>query len=117
MNNNLLQHKLRMLLGSEVGKERNGGGGTLRRHELSDGSAELLPTDYGEDDAGQAGALRIPPPLYMPAHGFGRDGEEPLVLTENYRPISPPAEYAAKSGQAHNDRYRFVKRSLYIEFR
>jgi len=29
-----------------------------------------------------------------------------LVLTENYRPISPPAEYAAKSGQAHNDRYR-----------
>ncbi|XP_017098540.2 uncharacterized protein [Drosophila bipectinata] len=106
VNNNLLQHKLRMLLGSEASKERNGGG-TLRRHELSDGSAELLPTDYGEDDAGQAGALRIPPPLYMPAHGFGRDGEEPLVLTENYRPISPPAEYAAKSGQAHNDRYRY----------
>lgn len=106
MNNNLLQHKLRMLLGSESGKERNGG--TLRRHEMSDGSAELLPTDYGEEEmGGQAGALRIPPPLYMPtSHGFGRDGEEPLVLTENYRPISPPAEYAAKSGQAHNDRYR-----------
>jgi len=97
-----------MLLGSESGKERNGGGGaTLRRHEMNDGSAELLPTDYGEEElGGQAGALRIPPPLYMPAHGFGRDGEEPLVLTENYRPISPPAEYAAKSGQAHNDRYR-----------
>ncbi|KAH8296072.1 hypothetical protein KR054_001284 [Drosophila jambulina] len=106
VNNNLLQHKLRMLLGSEAGKERTSGG-TLRRHELSDGSAELLPTDYGEEESGQAGALRIPPPLYLPAHGFGRDGEEPLVLTENYRPISPPAEYAAKSGQAHNDRYRY----------
>ncbi|XP_034656725.1 filaggrin [Drosophila subobscura] len=114
VNNNLLQQKLRMLLGSEAVKERNGG--TLRRHELNDGSAELLPTDYGEDEggAGPGGALRIPPPLYIPSHGYGRDssaynsgGEEPLVLTENYRPISPPAEYAAKSGQAHNDRYRY----------
>ncbi|XP_017138884.1 filaggrin [Drosophila miranda] len=114
VNNNLLQQKLRMLLGSEAVKERNGG--TLRRHELNDGSSELLPTDYGEDEggAGPGGALRIPPPLYMPSHGYGRDssaynsgGEEPLVLTENYRPISPPAEYAAKSGHANNDRYRY----------
>lgn len=113
MNNNLLQHKLRMLLGSEASKER--GGGTLRRHD--DDRADLLPGDYGAED--ESSALRIPPPLYMPSHGYTREssyggypsepnssGEEPLVLTENYRPISPPAEYAAKSSQAHNERYR-----------
>ncbi|XP_064539272.1 uncharacterized protein LOC135429039 [Drosophila montana] len=107
VNNNLLQHKLRMLLGSEAGKER----GSLRRHELGDNN----------QDEEESSALRIPPPLYLPAHAFGRDsayggypsepnsgGEEPLVLTENYRPISPPAEYAAKSSQAqHNERYRY----------
>lgn len=108
MNNNLLQHKLRMLLGSEASKER-GGGGSLRRHD-DEG-------DYGAEE--ESSALRIPPPLYMPSHGYTREssysgypsepnssGEEPLVLTENYRPISPPAEYAAKSSQAHNERYR-----------
>ncbi|EDW62910.1 uncharacterized protein [Drosophila virilis] len=114
VNNNLLQHKLRMLLGSEAGKER---AGTIRRHELGDANPELLLA--GEEEST---ALRIPPPLYLPAHAFGsRDntygggypsepnsvGEEPLVLTENYRPISPPAEYAAKSSQAHNERYRY----------
>lgn len=113
VNNNLLQHKLRMLLGSEANKDRSSGG-TLRRHE---DNSDLLPAEYGEEESS---ALRIPPPLYLPAHAFGRDssyaaypseptsgGEEPLVLTENYRPISPPAEYAAKSSQAHNDRYRY----------
>jgi len=112
VNNNLLQHKLRMLLGSEANKDRSNGG-TLRRHE---DNSDLLPAEYGEEESS---ALRIPPPLYLPAHAFGRDssyagypseptsgGEEPLVLTENYRPISPPAEYAAKSSQAHNERYR-----------
>ncbi|XP_060658110.1 filaggrin-2 [Drosophila nasuta] len=113
VNNNLLQHKLRMLLGSEASKERG------RRHEEA---SDLLPTEYGEDES--SALSRIPPPLYLPAHAFGRDtaayasyagdasgvnvGEEPLVLTENYRPISPPAEYAAnKSSQAHNERYRY----------
>lgn len=87
----------------------------MRRHE-DNSDRDLLPADYGEEESS---ALRIPPPLYLPAHAFGRDssyaaypnettsgGEEPLVLTENYRPISPPAEYAAKSSQAHNERYR-----------
>ncbi|XP_034483864.1 uncharacterized protein LOC117789000 [Drosophila innubila] len=115
VNNNLLQHKLRLLLGSEAAKDRSGGS-SLRRHE-DNSDRDLLPADYGEEESS---ALRIPPPLYLPAHAFGRDsayaaypseptsgGEEPLVLTENYRPISPPAEYAAKSSQAHNERYRY----------
>lgn len=49
--------------------------------------------------------MRMPAPLYLPpqqfdnsyAYGAAADnssGDEPLVLTENYRPISPPAEYA-----------------------
>ncbi|KAH8365602.1 hypothetical protein KR093_002485 [Drosophila rubida] len=120
VNNNLLQHKLRMLLGAEATKERG-----VRRHDET--NCELLANEYGEEESS---ALRIPPPLYLPAHAFGRDatayasyagetssagigvgvgaGEEPLVLTENYRPISPPAEYAAnKSSQAHNERYRY----------
>ncbi|KAM8710302.1 hypothetical protein ACLKA7_017006 [Drosophila subpalustris] len=117
VNNNLLQHKLRMLLGSEAAKERS-----RRQEDNTDRDRErdrdLLPADYGEDESS---AFRIPPPLYLPAHAFGRDsssypaypseptsgGEEPLVLTENYRPISPPAEYAAKSSQTHNERYRY----------
>ncbi|EDV95558.1 dendritic arbor reduction protein 1 [Drosophila grimshawi] len=109
VNNNVLQHKLRLLLGNEAAKERS-----LRRES----NTELLATDYGDEESN---ALRIPPPLYLPSHAFGREaaayvgypadvnsgGEEPLVLTENYRPISPPAEYAAKSSQAHNERYRY----------
>ncbi|XP_030380262.1 uncharacterized protein LOC115628339 [Scaptodrosophila lebanonensis] len=119
VNNNLLQHKLRMLLGSEANKERQCGANTAapgagRRHDLNDANAELLPAEYDDDGS----PMRIPPPLYMPTHSFANNsynypsepnsgGEEPLVLTENYRPISPPAEYAAKSGQPHNERYRY----------
>ncbi|XP_017840684.2 uncharacterized protein LOC108598517 [Drosophila busckii] len=110
VNNNLLQHKLRMLLGAEASKER-GSSATLRRHE---DNSELLNTEFDEQESS---GIRLPPPLYRASYrdssygGYPSEpnsgGEEPLVLTENYRPISPPAEYAAKSSQTHNERYRY----------
>lgn len=51
-------------------------------------------------------AFRIPPPLYFSQQNYNSmydSGDEPLVLTENYRPISPPAEYAEDATVAHND--------------
>lgn len=57
-----------------------------------------------DDDTG----IRLPPPSFLSPQSFDNiysygaensSGDEPLVLTENYRPISPPAEYAADSGK------------------
>lgn len=50
-------------------------------------------------------AFRIPPPLYFPQKNYNNmcdSSDEPLVLTENYRPISPPAEYAEDPTESAN---------------
>ncbi|XP_067647669.1 uncharacterized protein [Eurosta solidaginis] len=118
---NFLQSKVRMMLaGSSVcvdsarerTNERSYREDLLRKMEVANKNSvrggvidgnELTPVSFSNgDDTG----IRLPPPAFLSpqlfdnTYNYGAEnsnGDEPLVLTENYRPISPPAEYAAET--------------------
>ncbi|XP_050334280.1 uncharacterized protein LOC126761889 [Bactrocera neohumeralis] len=133
--NSLLQNKVRMLLergsAGETARERTAGGlgrsyrsDLLRKMEFSNkisgrgglGGKELTSVSFSNDDDT---GIRLPPPSFLSPQSFDNiysygaensSGDEPLVLTENYRPISPPAEYAADSGKNESrTRYNYQR--------
>ncbi|XP_012156404.1 uncharacterized protein LOC101459705 [Ceratitis capitata] len=131
----LLQNKVRMLLAGgstgETARERtNSGigrnyrGDVLRKMDFTSknsgrsglGTKELTSVSFSiDDDTG----IRLPPPSFLSPQSFDNiysygaensSGDEPLVLTENYRPISPPAEYAAESNKNESrSRYNYQR--------
>ncbi|XP_037940191.1 uncharacterized protein LOC119673052 [Teleopsis dalmanni] len=79
---------------------------------------ELSGIDIGTEDNT---AVTLPPPAFNSPQSFDNiynygaensSGDELLVLTENYRPISPPAEYAADTNETINEqrsRYNYQR--------
>ncbi|XP_036335985.1 uncharacterized protein LOC118746257 [Rhagoletis pomonella] len=131
----LLQSKVRMLLAGsssvESARDRTSGaigrsyrGDLLRKIDFTNkssgraslGGKELTSVSFSNDDDT---AIRLPPPLFLSPQSFDNiysygaensSGDEPLVLTENYRPISPPAEYAAESSKTEaRSRYNYQR--------
>ncbi|XP_053953008.1 uncharacterized protein LOC128859896 [Anastrepha ludens] len=127
----LLQNKVRMLLAGgnsiESARDRTIGvigrsyrGDLLRKIDFKNKSSgrgclagkELTSVSFSNDDDA---TIRLPPPTFITPQSFDNiysygaensSGDEPLVLTENYRPISPPAEYAAESNKTES-RFRY----------
>ncbi|KAM7357672.1 uncharacterized protein ACRADG_002940 isoform 1-T2 [Cochliomyia hominivorax] len=110
-NTTMYHGKFRMSLSSDGSQERE----KLARYRKESYGEPILLNETKSVSFEEDVAFRIPPPLYYSQQNYNSmydSGDEPLVLTENYRPISPPAEYAEDSTEAHNDtrpRYNYQR--------
>ncbi|XP_037806516.1 uncharacterized protein LOC119600398 [Lucilia sericata] len=110
-NNTMYHGKFRMSLSSDGSQERD----KLARYRKEHYGEPLVLNETKSVSFEEDVAFRIPPPLYFSQQNYNSmydSGDEPLVLTENYRPISPPAEYAEDSTEVHNDtrpRYNYQR--------
>uniref|UniRef100_A0A1I8P8P4 Centrosome-associated FAM110 C-terminal domain-containing protein n=2 Tax=Stomoxys calcitrans TaxID=35570 RepID=A0A1I8P8P4_STOCA len=110
-NSGLYQGKFRMSMSTDTGHERD----KLSRYRKEQFGEPIVLNETKSVSFEEDVAFRIPPPVYFSQQSYGSmydSGEEPLVLTENYRPISPPAEYAEDSAETHNEsrpRYNYQR--------
>ncbi|XP_073839313.1 uncharacterized protein [Musca autumnalis] len=110
-NSGLYQGKFRLSMSTDSGHERD----KLSRYRKEQFGEPIVLNETKSVSFEEDVAFRIPPPVYFSQQSYGNmydSGEEPLVLTENYRPISPPAEYAEDSSETHNEsrpRYNYQR--------